>query len=157
MEVPWPGIKSQLQLWPTWQWHIAWSSNPLSLAGDWTHASIATSAAAVRFLIHFAIMGSQFLNILESPISTMDVENFLGLESYLDKCLLEKSLDYFVLTVMSFFIFISCFRYFRGLNKCLKSLFFSINGVFLRKVEHNMFWCLFKSSGCWEFLSWLNG
>ena len=84
-------------------------------------------------------MGSQFLNILESPISTMDVENFLGLESYLDKCLLQKSLDYFVLTVMSFFIFISCFRYFSGLNKCLKSLFFSINGVFLRKVEHNMF------------------
>ena len=49
MEVPRPGIESELQL---------GSFNPLHWAGDQTHTLAATQATAVGFLIHCATVGT---------------------------------------------------------------------------------------------------
>ena len=47
MEIPGSRIESKLQLWPSPR-----IINPLCWAGDWTCASTATQATAVRFLTH---------------------------------------------------------------------------------------------------------
>ena len=58
MEVPGPGTESKLQLQPTpqlWQCKIY---NPLCWAGDQTHSSAETWAAAIRFLTHCTTAGT---------------------------------------------------------------------------------------------------
>ena len=54
MEVPRPGVGSELQLWPT----PDISFNPLHWAGDQTCWFHATQAAAVRFLTRFTAAGT---------------------------------------------------------------------------------------------------
>ena len=50
MEIPGPGIESELQLWPVLQLQQHWILlNRLCWAGDWTGSSTATQADAVRF------------------------------------------------------------------------------------------------------------
>ena len=50
-----PEIESEPHLWP---FGNAGSFNSLCWARDWTHASIATQATAVRFLTHYATVGT---------------------------------------------------------------------------------------------------
>ena len=58
MEVPKPGIKSELHLQAMTQLQQCWILNPLQRAGNWTCASTATWATAVRFLTLCATVGT---------------------------------------------------------------------------------------------------
>ena len=58
MEVPRPGVESELQVWPTLQLQQPRSFNPLHWAWDWTCTSAVTQATAVRFLTHCTTAGT---------------------------------------------------------------------------------------------------
>ena len=58
MEVPGPGIESELQLQPMLHCSNAGSSNPLCQVGDQAHTSTVTEDAAVESLNHCAIVGT---------------------------------------------------------------------------------------------------
>ena len=75
LEVPWPGIKSKLQLWPLPQLWKCCILNLLHPAWDWTFNFTVTRAATVRFLTHCSTAGtsvlpslSQFLEVFYHDI-----------------------------------------------------------------------------------------
>ena len=60
MEVPGPGTE--------FKWQLQGSFNPLCWAGDQTHTSAVTQAAAVRLLTHYATVetpGFHFMSVLQ--------------------------------------------------------------------------------------------